>query len=97
MKLVISLATRGRPNRVIETVKRSVVNWTNPNTELQIQVDADDKVTIDALQDLAELEEFPYFKNKSNGIQAKDYAHVCKDFACSLPINSIDELEKNIL
>jgi len=47
--------------------------------------------------DLAELEEFPYFKNKSNGIQAKDYAYVCKDFACSLPINSIDELEKNIL
>jgi len=49
MKLVISLATRGRPDRLIETVKRSVVNWTDPNTELQIQVDSDDQATIGAL------------------------------------------------
>lgn len=48
-KLVISLATRGRPDRVIDTVKRSIANWQHPYTEMQIQVDADDKATIDAL------------------------------------------------
>ena len=56
MKLVISLATRGRPDRVIDTVKRSVVNWTDPNTELQIQVDEDDQETIDAFKDTSAIE-----------------------------------------
>ena len=56
MKLVISLATRGRPDRVIDTVKRSVVNWTDPNTELQIQVDEDDIRTIDCLKDTSSIE-----------------------------------------
>ena len=46
--------------------------------------------------DLAELQKYPYFKEKSNQSQEKEYAYVCKDFTCSLPINSIDELEKNI-
>ncbi len=48
MKLVISLATRGRPDRLIDTVTKSVANWTDPNTILQIQADDDDVATIDA-------------------------------------------------
>lgn len=45
--LYISLATRGRPDRLVETVKRSSDNWTNPLTELHIQVDDDDAATIE--------------------------------------------------
>ena len=49
MKLVISLATRGRPDRLLDSIRRSVVNWTNPHTEMYIQVDDDDAATISAL------------------------------------------------
>ncbi len=45
MKLLISLATRGRPAQVVETVRRSVANWTHPDTEMVVQVDADDTAT----------------------------------------------------
>jgi uncharacterized protein YyaL (SSP411 family) len=46
--------------------------------------------------DLSELERYPYFKNKPINNNKKEFAFVCKDFTCSLPLNSIDELEKNI-
>jgi len=48
---------------------------------------------------LSELEKYPYFKGKQldkNNNSGKEFAYVCKDFACSLPITSIKELEKNI-
>ncbi len=41
-RLVISLATRGRPDRLIDTITKSVANWTDPNTVMQVQLDADD-------------------------------------------------------
>jgi hypothetical protein len=56
MKLVISLATRGRPEQLLDTVKRSLVNLRHPETEFQIQVDADDQATIEALKDPVPLE-----------------------------------------
>ena len=46
MNLLISLATRGRPVQVLDTVRRSVDNWRVPNTRMVIQVDADDAATI---------------------------------------------------
>lgn len=48
MKLVISLATRGRPQQLLETVKKSVANWTHPDTILIVQCDADDAATLAA-------------------------------------------------
>ena len=48
-RLAISLATRGRPDRLIEAVRISSSNWTNKDTVLYIQVDADDQPTIDAV------------------------------------------------
>jgi uncharacterized protein YyaL (SSP411 family) len=48
---------------------------------------------------LAELEKYPYFKGKQrdkSNDNSQEYAYVCKDFTCSLPITSIKELEKNI-
>ena len=49
---------------------------------------------------LSELDKYPYFKNKSISSNAKnkdkEYAFVCKDFSCSLPLSTVDELEKNI-
>lgn len=49
MKLCISLATRGRPAQLLETVKRSVANLVLPNTVMMVQVDADDLPTVQAL------------------------------------------------
>lgn len=46
--------------------------------------------------DLPELEKYPYFKKKSSNNNKTEFAFVCKDFTCSLPINTIEELEKNI-
>ena len=47
MRLAISLATRGRPERLLEQVKTCSSNWTNPETRLYVQIDADDIPTID--------------------------------------------------
>ncbi len=49
MKLVITLATRNRPQQVIETIQRSTVNLALDNTVFIVQVDDDDKPTIEAL------------------------------------------------
>ncbi len=46
-RLAISLATRGRPERLLQQVKSCISNWTNPGTKLFIQVDADDQPTVD--------------------------------------------------
>lgn len=48
-KLCISLATRGRPQQLIETINRSTANLVLPNTVFMVQVDEDDKDTIQAL------------------------------------------------
>lgn len=42
MKLVISLATRGRPQQLVDTIRRSVANWTHPETVMYVQLDDDD-------------------------------------------------------
>ena len=44
-KLVISLATRGRPEQVVDTIRKSVKHWTHPNTIMQVQIDGDDLET----------------------------------------------------
>lgn len=49
MKLVISLATRGRPQQLLDTIKRSTVNLILPETVLMVQVDLDDQPTVEAL------------------------------------------------
>ena len=45
MKLMISLATRGRPQQVVETIRKSMANWRHPNTMMQVQTDLDDEAT----------------------------------------------------
>ncbi len=49
MNLVISLATRNRPQLMLETISKSIVHWTNPETRLIIQADADDYATLGML------------------------------------------------
>jgi len=46
--------------------------------------------------DIPELEKYPYFKKELTNNNEKEFAFVCKDFTCSLPIKTISELEKNI-
>lgn len=48
MQLAIALPTRGRPDRLLDTVARSVVNWTDPHTVLWIMADHDDPQTAEA-------------------------------------------------
>lgn len=48
-KLCITLATRGRPQQLIETIQRSTANLVLPNTVFMVQIDEDDKDTIQAL------------------------------------------------
>lgn len=50
MKLAITLATRGRPAQLVDTIKRSVCNWTEPNTALYVIADDDDPATVEAVQ-----------------------------------------------
>src|SRR5688572_11135938 len=49
LKLCISLATRGRPQKLIETINKSTVNLALDNTVFMVQADEDDTDTIDAL------------------------------------------------
>lgn len=49
MNLVISLATRGRPEQLVDTIRRSVANWQSPETMMQVQLDEDDHPSIEAL------------------------------------------------
>jgi hypothetical protein len=52
-RLVISLATRGRPQMLLETVSRSMANWALPSTVMMLQIDDDDVPTINALAQAA--------------------------------------------
>jgi hypothetical protein len=49
-KLAISLATRGRPQQLIDTITKSVAHWTNPETVMWVMVDQDDFATTAALK-----------------------------------------------
>jgi hypothetical protein len=50
-KLAISLASRGRPIQLVQTIQTSVKNWTNPNTCLVVMLDDDDEASIQAVED----------------------------------------------
>ncbi len=49
MKLLVSLASRNRPQKLLSTIRVCVANWTHPNTEMILQVDADDYATLGML------------------------------------------------
>ena len=53
MKLVISLATRGRPQQLMDTVNISLANWRDQNTVMMLQIDDDDHATINHLNAVA--------------------------------------------
>jgi hypothetical protein len=45
MKLVLNLATRGRPEMAADCIERTLANVRDPNTRLMVSVDEDDKET----------------------------------------------------
>jgi hypothetical protein len=47
MRLVVSLATRGRPQQLIETIKRNCACLSRPDTLVMVQIDDDDGPTIE--------------------------------------------------
>ena len=53
MKLVISLATRGRPQQLLDTIQKDIATLGQNNTVLMVQVDADDQPTIMMLRNMA--------------------------------------------
>jgi hypothetical protein len=52
MRLVISLPTRGRPEQLTDTLRRSSANLVLPNTVVMVQIDSDDKATIDKVSNI---------------------------------------------
>ena len=51
-------------------------------------------VTIKNSEQLKELSEFPFFAGKS--FEEKTSVFVCKDFTCSLPLRTLDEINSHI-
>jgi hypothetical protein len=80
-----------------KTEKRAsseMVNWLNkqyiPNGIIAI---------IDNKSQLQELQNYPFFKGRNleqENQKESEYALVCRNFSCSLPIHSIQELERHI-
>ncbi len=56
MKLVINLVTRGRPERVLDTVTRTLPLMAEPSTRLVISIDEDDQATQEAMRFLPQDE-----------------------------------------
>lgn len=50
-------------------------------------------VGVDAEENLKDLQPLPFFAGKEF-VKAKTQVYVCKDFTCSLPLETIDEVEK---
>ena len=46
--------------------------------------------------DLAQLQKYPYFAGKIIDTEKVEYAFVCKNFACSLPILSLSDFQKEL-
>jgi hypothetical protein len=47
--LAISLASRGRPEQLVDTIRKSVANWRHKDTVMQVQLDEDDPASYEAL------------------------------------------------
>ena len=52
-QLIVSIATRGRPERLVETVRRNLKNAKSPHTIICVALDDDDKASQAALSKLA--------------------------------------------
>src|SRR5260221_9656279 len=49
MRLLINLATRGRPAILVDTIQKTLKNFGHPDTRLMVSVDADDAPTLGAM------------------------------------------------
>jgi hypothetical protein len=56
MKLAISLASRGRPDRLIDTITKSYANWRHAGTVLHVQLDDDDPTLDETMSKLRDLD-----------------------------------------
>jgi len=53
-------------------------------------------IAVTNTNDITQLQEFAFFKGKE-WINNKPFtAYVCKDFACSMPLHSIEEIKKSL-
>ena len=73
MKLVISLATRGRPKQLLETIKRDLACLSLPETRLMVQIDDDDEATVGVTETLLRLDDRVHLcsKRREDTIAAK--------------------------
>ena len=51
-------------------------------------------VTVQNSEQLSALSQYPFFAGKS--FEEKTSAFVCKDFTCSLPLHTIDEINSQL-
>jgi len=52
------------------------------------------RVTINDSTQLQKLSEYPFFAGKT--FESKTTVFVCKDFSCSLPLHTLDEINSSI-
>lgn len=72
MSLTINLATRGRPNILLETVKITLENMVRDDTMFMISADGDDQSTIDALGQLpTDKRLYPVVLDREDSVGAK--------------------------
>jgi hypothetical protein len=55
MRLVVSLPTRGRPQKLIDTIGRNLACLSRPDTLLMVQVDVDDTATLEVVNQWHEV------------------------------------------
>jgi hypothetical protein len=54
-------------------------------------------IAVTRTNDMTELKKFAFFKGKES-IKGKSFtAYVCKDFTCSMPLHSIEDLKINLI
>ena len=52
------------------------------------------KIAISTQSQLEKLSEYPFFVGKE--FNSKTSVFICKDFSCSLPLNTIDEIRSKL-
>jgi hypothetical protein len=78
----VTLITNGQSSEAIDWIKRQFL--------------PEGIIALVNANDMTQLQEFAFFKGKE-WIKDKPFtAYVCKDFACSLPLHSVEEIKKNL-
>lgn len=78
-------------------VEITIINTENSKISESLLLDYLPNSIMITIRDASQLEnllEYPFFAGKS--FEEKTTVFVCKDFACSLPLHTLDEIHSNL-